>query len=261
MSSSIEHTLKSVAKINEIFGNKFGTAYHGDPAKLHDYVSGQMSLVIEETDELGAAMAEGNTTETLDAIGDIITVVDGIPFKAGFEVTDEHYAELAAELDKDVSEQILTFTPEYFNEHADMHRGEYGLNTTMTHAFVVWKFQRILVEGFCLSEGFDPVKVYDEVHASNMSKTCANLGEVLETLRKYEENYSLKYVGGDDGLTGRFLEAQPESDLMVQQVAGVYVVKANRDIVMNGKPVKAGKFLKGIKFKEPDFSDPSKFKL
>lgn len=257
---SFEHTLKSVAQINEIFGNKFGTVYHEDPAKLHDYVSGQMSLVIEETDELKTAMVCNDLVETLDAIGDIITVVDGIPFKAGFEVTEEHYAELAAELGYGVTEQILTFTPEYFDKHADKHRGEDGLNLTVTQAFLVWKFQRVQVEGACLNMGFDPRKVYDEVHASNMSKTCANLGEVLETLRKYEEKHSLKYVGGDD-MTGRFLEAQPESDLMVQQVAGVYVVKANRDIVMNGKPVKVGKFLKGIKFKEPDFSDPSKFKL
>lgn len=258
---SFEHTLKSVAVINEIFGNKFGTAYHGEPTKLHDYVSGQMSLVVEESAELSTAMDETDLVETLDAIGDIITVVDGIPFKAGFEVTAEHFAELSSELGKGVSEQIHTFTPEYFDKNVDRHRGEDGLNSTLTHAFLVWKFQRIQVEGICLNMGFDPRKVYDEVHASNMSKTCANLGEVLETLRKYEENYSLKYVGGDDDMTGRFLEARPESDLMVQQVAGVYVVKANRDIVMNGKPVKVGKFLKGIKFKEPDFSDPSKFKL
>ena len=258
---SFEHTLKSVAVINEIFGNKFGTVYHEDPAKLHDYVSGQMSLVVEESAELSTAMDENDLVETLDAIGDIITVVDGIPFKAGFEVTEKDYAELSSELGKGVTEQILTFTPEYFDKNADKHRGEDGLNIALTQAFLVWKFQRVQVEGVCLNMDFDPRKVYDEVHASNMSKTCANLGEVLETLRKYEENYSLKYVGGDDGLTGRFLEAQPESDLMVQQVAGVYVVKANRDIVMNGKPVKAGKFLKGIKFKEPDFSDPSKFKL
>jgi hypothetical protein len=260
---SFEHTLKSVAQINEIFGNKFGTVYHEDPTKLHDYVSGQMSLVVEESAELSTAMDENDLAETLDAIGDIITVVDGIPFKAGFEVTAEHFAELSSELGKGVTEQIRTFTPEYFDSFSREHSQESvgGQNLTLTQAFLVWKFQRVQVEGVCLNMGFDPRKVYDEVHASNMSKTCANLGEVLETLRKYEENYSLKYVGGDDDLTGRFLEAQPESDLMVQQVAGVYVVKANRDIVMNGKPVKAGKFLKGIKFKEPDFSDPSKFKL
>ncbi|MGL4353063.1 MAG: hypothetical protein ACRCTP_03900 [Aeromonas popoffii] len=258
---SFEHTLKSVAQINEIFGNQFGTVYHDDPTKLHDYVSGQMSLVVEESEELAQAMAADRHGEILDAIGDIITVVDGIPFKAGFEVTAEHYAELSAELGKGVTEQILTFTPEYFDKNADIHRGEDGLNPTVTQAFLVWKFQRVQVEGVCLNMGFDPKKVYDEVHASNMSKTCANLGEVLETLRKYEENYSLKYVGGDDDMTGRFLEAQPESDLMVQQVAGVYVVKANRAITMSGKLVKSGKFLKGIKFKEPDFSDPSKFKL
>lgn len=273
MSSSVEHTVSSVEQINEIFGNRFGTAYREDPEAFHKYVAGQMSLVVEEKEELLAALNENDVVECLDAIGDIITVVDGIPFKAGIairkgDIEGVEY-EIGLFLKMGETEQVLTFTPEYFCwqklAHLDQSvmfqpSGLSGVNVAMCHAYLVWKYQRAWVEGVCIDMGFDPRKVYDEVHASNMSKTCANLGEVLETLSKYEENYSLKYVGGDDDLTGRFLEAQPESDLMIQQVAGVYVVKANRDIVMNGKPVKAGKFLKGIKFKEPDFSDPSKFK-
>lgn len=256
---SFEHTLKSVAVINQIFGNQFGTVYHEDPTKLHDYISGQMSLVTEESDELTQALSDNDQVQILDAIGDIITVVDGIPFKAGFEVTPEHFSDLINELGDGVTEQMHTFTPGYFDEKAEFHRG--GINRAITSAFLVWKFQRIQVEGVCLNLGYDPRKVYDEVHASNMSKTCANVGEVLLTLKKYEDQYSLKYVGGDDELTGRFLEAQPDSDLMVQQVAGVYVIKANRLITMSGKLVKSGKFLKGINFKEPDFSDLEKFKL
>lgn len=270
--TSFEHTLKSVGLINQVFGNQFGTVYHDDIPALAKYIAGQLSLVEEESKELIDAT---NEAEWLDAIGDIITVVDGIPFKAGLRVDadvfnsllhfDEHiFVDMEKLIELFMKEKITVLEDVIcpindFDETGKCYESNIG--RLFYEVWSYWRGQRLQVELTCLNMGFDPRKVYDEVHASNMSKTCSNLGEVLETIRKYEEKHSLKYVGGDDDMTGRFLEAQPESDLMVQQVAGVYVVKANRDIVMNGKPVKAGKFLKGIKFKEPDFSDPSKFKL
>lgn len=256
------HTLNQVSTLNMLFGNPRGTDMEFGPEYIK-YVMGQVSLVKEElNDEL---LTAETTADFLDAIGDTITVADGIIHKA---MLDSHLLRLESiliqrtmnglttglEVPVPLDEEVLSsFSPD--GTEFDFHE----------LVFDYWIRTRVFAEVACIRAGYDSKKVYDEVHASNMSKFCKDLAEVQLTLDKYRAEYGLIFQpvnDSDDTMSiSERLKVTPESDLRVEQVEGVFVIKVNRDLKMGDKAVKAGKFLKGINFKEPDFSDLTRFVL
>lgn len=256
--SSIETTLKMVSELNLCFGNESWHAIHGDKNTYHAYLSGQVSLIIEEMyDELGVAVTANDIPSMLDAIGDAITVIDGVVHKAGMDPSVAEYC--------DVISFMQGCPPAPFNIKEFQNIPHFVSEQEVGRlAFELWRWHRSFIEAFSIAWGFDPLKVYKEVHESNMSKFCNTVDEVCESLNKYTSLYSLssviftgKYQSGAVGIT----HVEPDFDLRVEEVNGVYVIKTNREIKMGEKVVKAGKFLKGINFKEPDFSQPERFKL
>ena len=256
------HTLIQVSTLNTLFGNPRGSDMEFGPEYIK-YVMGQVDLVKEElNDELVTAKT---TADFLDAIGDTITVADGIIHKLNFDsgllilesiLTHRTMEGLTSDLEVPVP------LDERVSPTASLDGGVFDFHELV---FDYWIRTRVFAEVACIRAGYDSKKVYDEVHASNMSKFCKDLAEVQLTLDKYQAEYGLIFQpvnDSDDTMSiSERLKVTPESDLRVEQVEGVFVIKVNRDLKMGDKAVKAGKFLKGINFKEPDFSDLTRFVL
>lgn len=250
------HTLNQVSTLNTLFGNPRGTDMEFGPEYIK-YVMGQVSLVKEElNDELVTAKT---TADFLDAVGDTITVADGIAHKAKIDTAS------GGIMGRVFNRLVLNGLITGLEVPPPLELGVVSESQFHLFVFDYWIRTRVFAEVACIRAGYDSKKVYDEVHASNMSKFCKDLAEVRLTLDKYQAEYGLIFQpvnDSDDTMSiSERLKVTPESDLRVEQVEGVFVIKVNRDLKMGDKAVKAGKFLKGINFKEPDFSDLTRFVL
>lgn len=257
--SSIATTLKMVADLNRCFGNKPFYEIEGDKPSFHAYLNGQVSLIIEEMyDELHLAESQEDIAGMLDAIGDSITVIDGLAHKAGFIKSDlgrhdiaTHCMVLGA-----LNGSVSLYDIKNFGRIPHF----VSANEVSAIAFELWASHRAFIEAYSIQKGFDPLKVYKEVHESNMSKFCNTVEEAHESLMKYFNQYGL-VSAATDSFARAVTSFNEDDDLRVEEVNGVYVIKTNREVKMGEKVVKAGKFLKGINFKEPDFSNPGRFEL
>lgn len=261
--SSIATTLKMVAELNRCFGNKPFYEIEGDKPSFHTYLNGQVSLIIEEMyDELHLAESHEDVAGMLDAIGDSITVIDGLAHKAGFIKSDLGRHDIATHCM--VLGALNGSVNLYDIKNFSLIPHFVSTNEVSAIAFELWASHRAFIEAYSIQKGFDPLKVYKEVHESNMSKFCTYTSEVEESLHKYTSLYSMTSViftqDYQDGVVD-ITHVDPKFDLRVEEVNGVYVIKTNREVKMGEKAVKAGKFLKGINFKEPDFSNPGRFEL
>lgn len=254
-----ENTVSAVSYINEIFGNQFGGNNMSVP-EYDAYVGGQLSLCAEELKEYFDADELEDHDQALrmklDAIGDFITVVDGIPHKAGIEMpADFIHSILNSEDGNDTFGIEYEEIKDYISGYSDnpifqRSKKTFGKDYIKFTALEMWQSLRIMAAQMAYECGVDAEKVYYEVHHSNLSKTCADLTEMAATLKKYYNDFGLKY-------SGEIVENghNSDSDLRIQKVNGLYILKTNRDVMMGQKAVKAGKFLKGVSFVEPDFSD------
>lgn len=262
--NSVATTLQMVADLNRCFGNK---PHHEIQAEVKpsflSYLGGQVDLIIEEMyDELHLAESQGDITGMLDAIGDSITVIDGLVHKAGFIKSVSGLLSVTARCDVlgALSGTVRLYDIKDFGRIPNFVSD----NEVGSIVFELWATHRAFIEAYSIQKGFDPLKVYKEVHESNMSKFCTCVTEVEESLHKYTSLYSMTSViftqDYQDGVVD-ITHVDPKFDLRVEEVNGVYVIKTNREVKMGEKVVKAGKFLKGINFKEPDFSNPGRFEL
>ncbi len=89
-------------------------------------------------------------------------------------------------------------------------------------------------DGLAHIMGVDGDAVLDAVYQSNMSKFCANDAEVLATISKYEA------LGVELTVHGEF---------------PFKFVKSAKEQQLKGETIPAGKFLKGISYREPDFTE------
>lgn len=258
--NSITTTLKMVADLNRCFGNLPWNEIEGDKPSLHAYLRGQASLIEEEMyQELKEAEIKGDVSALLDAIGDSITVIDGLAHKCGLDDYSSHCDVLGLMAHPQPYAQQVIGLEEFYEIPHYVCENEVARLT-----FELWRWHRSFIEAYSIRKGFDPLKVYEEVHNSNMSKFCKTPQEVGATLDKYSIQYGLSsVVFTEDYKSGKvgLLDVNPSLDLRVEKVGDVYVIKTNREVIMNGKSVKGGKFLKGINFKEPDFSNLEHFYL
>ena len=97
------NSVTRVSELNTIMGNKMGNELAKD-----EYLAGiqcQVQLVREEfLEELFEAKCD---RDVFDAIGDSITVIDGLPFRFGFNIFDETFSS--------VVESIPAFNPQRFS--------------------------------------------------------------------------------------------------------------------------------------------------
>ncbi len=118
-----------------------------------------------------------------------------------------------------------------------------GVYTKMQGLTQAMSVIRERTDAYCRSLGFDPVKVLEEVYKSNMSKFCESPEDAEATIAKYK----------DKGLT----------DLEIVQCEGMerWFVRTTADCEFKGQMIPKGKFMKGVHFKEPDWSDLTRFEL
>jgi NTP pyrophosphatase (non-canonical NTP hydrolase) len=100
----------------------------------------------------------------------------------------------------------------------------------------------VLVVAYGLAHvmGIDADARMKQVSDSNMSKTCANTVEAEETRDFYMAEYGLNTVSEMVALADKSLRI---------------IVKVDGDQVVSGKFYPHGKFLKGVGYDTPDFSD------
>lgn len=250
LGNQFPNTLAAVAQLNKLFGSKHGLTIKDD-IELAQNIDDQMKLIKSERDELRDARLE---SDVLDAIGDIITVVDGIPFKSGLTISDDVFNAVirCGEYGPDA------YTHKDFNKLANVlipNNILLGLVPgkdcpgIKDYAYAIWQSERAQIEHACLMRGYDPLKVYWEVHRSNMSKFCDSWEEASTTCAFYANKHGLFYSPNNP----------TDSDFKVVEVYGRYVVKTAREVMFGSEVVPVEKFLKGPKFFEPDFSKPELF--
>jgi hypothetical protein len=244
-------TLAAVHELNRLFGSKNGACIV-DEMELASNVEDQMKLIVSERKELKDAKSED---KILDAIGDIITVVDGIPFKAGLEISDDVFNAI-------VRCHVPTHDVYGHTEFSRLinvvmkNNIDSGLVPGETcagvkdYAFSIWQSERFKIERECIIRGYNPLKVFWEVHRSNLSKFCDTWGEANTTCKFYADKHGLRYSANHP----------IDSDFKIVEVFGRYVVKTSREVMFGEEIVPVDKFLKGPNFFEPDFSDLSLFR-
>jgi len=245
------NTLAAVHELNRLFGSKNGMGIDDD-MELACNVEDQMKLIVSERKELKDALTED---KVLDAIGDIITVVDGIPFKAGLDISDDvfnavvrcHVPSPDVYTHTEFSQLVNVVMQN--NIASGFVPGETCAGVK-DYAFSIWQAERFKIERECIVRGYNPLKVFWEVHRSNLSKFCDTWEEANTTCQFYANKHGLKYSANHP----------TESDFKVVEVFGRYVVKTSREVMFGDEVVPTDKFLKGPNFFEPDFSDPSLFR-
>lgn len=85
----------------------------------------------------------------------------------------------------------------------------------------------------CEIKNIDFIRCWDEVHSSNMTKVAKNEDELKANIEHYEKNgVEITPVKTDVG----------------------YVLKCAKDCIHKGKPIRAGKVMKSIFYKDADLS-------
>lgn len=251
------NTVTAVSELNTLMGNVYG-------AKLQrkEFLEGvrcQTQLVREEFLEELFMEAESDI-EVIDAIGDSITVVDGLPFRFGVKITDAVFQEVvsvsAINPHGDVENRAYDMALHTINTVSELLTSLETLATirsTLSHktferAFITrWSQLRKIVEMEAVWwRKVHPLRAFLEVHRSNMSKLCNGEKEVQETMN----HYRIKYCFFKD------------EELVVKEVAkDKFAIVAAIDLQMGDKLVKAGKFLKNVHYSPADFSNVEHYKF
>lgn len=244
LGNKFTNTLQATKHLNKMFGNEFGSGFKSStmlPALIQ-----QCKGVYEEyTIEL----AKAQTTEaTLDALGDMLTFVEGIPFKAGLNISDSlHEALRHVRMGNprfDVT--YLLNMPERLISDYEADRPtpipltSIALSAYMDSLYTAYHSIRVM--------GFDPELVYWEIFKTQMTKLCYSVEEAQEGIESYCKLYSLE---ADVFSIHRYSNMDTP----------YYVIKTSKECMFGDKPVGVGKFLKSPKFVEPDFSDLARFRI
>lgn len=255
-------------ELNAAFGNVAPdtlfmlTAAHGPQVALAKNVFGQCHGVIEETLELSRSKT---VVPTLDALGDMVTFLHGIPLKCGVSnarLAQLHLSSVCAatkpEMYDPMSIDWLVFTVchewEAFCgtslvtlEGDDLCKvTEYGFaaDTCMCPAAIVvpaalkfWARVTSMMFDFAVSNALDLGAVYDRVHTSNMTKLAPTHDQAVDAIKAYCDKYAL----------------QPSDFIVRSADQKNFAIYTARDLMLGQKPVPENKFLKCLDFKEPVF--------
>lgn len=233
-------TFQKNQEVNLAFGNPQGNPQ----APNWPAIARQFRITLSEFNELAGAVEAEDFIKFLDGQADVTTTNDGLAHIAGFDLDIAH-SQLSAE-----DRALLNQFPIYEGDKNDP-------NWVILSDYV--EFMRPVVEGMAqhieagnilaLSQtvpvvdemnrvlarlaGIDHALNLDAIYSSNMSKLCSTQEEVDATIQKYAA------IDVTVDVFGEF----PKK-----------FVKSNREQKLGEEMIPAGKFLKGINFKEPDFS-------
>lgn len=233
-------TFQKNVEINLAFGNPKGNP----DAPNWPAIKRQYDITLSEFNELDKAVKGNNWVQVMDGQGDVTTTNDGIAHIAGFD-EDREYSRLS-DSDKLSLNQFGDFKGNKFDpnwsilrDHLEFSRPilesiqsliettDYvGIQNTVPY---VDELNRI----FARLAGIDSDLVLDAVYVSNLTKLIKDEDELQATIAKYAEQ----------GVTVAVFGEFPTK-----------YVKSDREQPFKGEIIPAGKFLKGINFKEPDFS-------
>ena len=255
-------------ELNAAFGNsapdalQLMNAEHSEQVQLAKNVFGQCHGVIEETLELAKSTT---VVPALDALGDLVTFLHGIPLKCG--VYNAKCAQLflssvcaaaRPELEDPMSIDWLVYTisTEWEDfcdsmlvvlDDDDVSKvNHYGFadsvcmcpaHIAVSAALSFWAKVTAQLFDFAVSNKLDIGSVYDRVHTSNMTKLAPTVEQAQAAIQAYCDKYNLS-----------------PSDFTVRTADNKnYAIYAACDLMMGTKPVPENKFLKCLDFKEPVF--------
>lgn len=242
----------NISEMNTAFGNLFGCCVK--EGKVTDYkkLMNQSKNLYDELDELkddGFSLLRVNKDDTegrrgmLDAIGDILVFLYGVPHFLGV-----NYKTPVAEKNKFL-EKINSYKEDekydaIYNDVKSLIDDIIAAISSEQELKVVEHGSEELdayINALCEHYSIDLTVLIDRITLSNMSKLCASLDEQELTLKKYR----------DDGVD----VYAKESPLKQENGAPYYVVYSSKEQEVKGKVYRAHKFLKCVKFFEPDISD------
>lgn len=294
---SVEQTLPLNSLLNESFQKyPLEEVEMGDIWLVANVMLPQAKLFIDEFEE---TIFETDMAKTLDGIGDIITTVDGYFYLLGISAEniandyidvyeegflnptwcisglDEFNSEVSSQNELKSVEEIMfsDFNELYVHysvmktqlDLANKYASKVDVSCTRRFSMGIMEANfidvpivdaetfsqlssyaanlRYKVDAYCRSLGYDPVKVLKAVYTSNMSKFCESLEDADLTIELYKSK----------GL----------DCLEIVKCAGLerWFVRTTKEAMFNGQLIPKGKFMKGIHFKEPDWSDLTKYEL
>lgn len=295
--NSIAQTLPLNSMLNESFQKYPLNVDSGtNIIELANHLIPQAKLFIDEFEE---TIFETDMAKTLDGIGDIITTVDGYFYLSGVDADkivddfvdiyeedflnptwsinglDEYNAEVSEQNElKSVEEIMFADFNELYVHYSGMKTqldlankyaskvdvtcvGRYAMGImeanfvnvpmldleTFSQLSCYAANLRYKVDAYCRSLGYDPVKVLKAVYTSNMSKFCESLQDAELTIELYKSK----------GL----------DCLEIVKCAGLerWFVRTTAEAMFKDQLIPKGKFMKGVHFKEPDWSDLTKYEL
>lgn len=233
-------TFQKNTEVNLAFGNPQGNSQ----APNWPTLARQFRITLSEFNELAGAVESEDFIKFLDGQGDVTTTNDGIAHIAGFDL-DHAYSLLTDEEKADLDQfpnyfgdkhspnwEILRAHVEFMRpvlEGVEKYISESDFVALSSTVPVIDEANRVLAK----LAGIDHSLNLDAIYTSNMSKLCATQEDVDATIAKYAAMDVTVDVFGE--FPKKF-------------------VKSNREQMLGGEMIPAGKFLKGIHFKEPDFS-------
>lgn len=208
------------------------------PEELEGFVSEASSNIIQWDKEALSTLTEYDFVTPKNV--DEIMATDYLEFVSAW-ATAKSFLEFGAKDEKLAEffeDKEPTFISNYLGECGCINFDD--LIFDLLHVNVA---MRVKIDNFSRSLGFDPVKILEEVNASNMSKFC-------DTIEKAEQTIA-NYVGR--GLTCL--------EIVESGLEGKWFVRTTEEAMFKGQLIPKGKFMKGVDFFGPDFSDTQRFEL
>lgn len=203
---------QSVKVFHEVFGHPVATTPQLNLIKENPaLVKLRLDLINEEFGELHDAVKDHNLIEVLDAVGDLTYVVNGMGLVFGIDldkytITENFNYSLPNQLQKNLINENWKLVSDRIG---DISQDIINLETAVSinnFYFVAQSLFSLMCSISSLAKifGFDLDEVFRIVHESNMTKTCKNEQEAMDTIEHYKtlpgfESVNVKYRPSNDG--------------------------------------------------------------
>jgi len=248
----MKSAFQNISEMNTAFGNLFGSCVK--EGKVIDYkkLLNQSKNLYDELDEMkddGFALlikdpeSKEGRTGLVDAIGDVIVFLYGVPHFLGSELRTSaeniefHYNEIISYNGNDKYDEIYKNAKSLIDDIIQSINDEASVDEIMDTVSELDAY----INALCNYYNVDLTLLIDLITLSNMSKLCQNEDEQNLTLKKYQ----------DDGVV---VHAQP-SPLLQSNGSPYLVVYSSIEQTVKGKVYRANKFLKCVNWFEPDLAN------
>lgn len=248
----MKSAFQNISEMNTAFGNLFGCCVK--EGKVTDYkkLMNQSKNLYDELDELkddGFSLLSINKNDKegrrgmLDAIGDILVFLYGVPhflgvnYQTSVEEKNKFLEKINGYTENEKYEAIYDDIKSLIDDIIASISSEKELTVIENASEELDAY----IHALCEHYNINLTILIDRITLSNMSKLCASIDEQELTLKKYR----------DDGVD----VYAKESPLKQEDGKPYYVVYSSKEQEVKGKVYRAHKFLKCVKFFEPDITD------